>query len=66
MQHLLPPIAEETIRIKIRKHDHYSVLTQEQRSQLTVPLMDTMMVPVTEPNRSPADMVNGIAGIARI
>lgn len=34
--------------------------------QLTVPLMDTMIVPVTEPNRRPADMVNGIAGIARI
>jgi hypothetical protein len=28
--------------------------------------MDTMMVPIKEPKRSPADMVNGMAGIARI
>lgn len=33
--------------------------------QLTVPLMETMTVPVSEPNSSPADIVNGIAGIAR-
>ena len=34
--------------------------------KLTVPLMETIMVPIREPKRRPADMVNGIAGIARI
>lgn len=33
---------------------------------LTVPLIETMIVPTTDPNRSPADMVKGMAGIARI
>ena len=35
-------------------------------SRLTVPLIETIMVPIREPKRRPADMVNGIAGIARI
>lgn len=34
--------------------------------ELTVPLMETMIVPIREPKRSPADIVKGIAGIARI
>jgi hypothetical protein len=32
---------------------------------LTVPLIETIIVPVTLPNNRPADMVNGTAGIAR-
>ena len=32
----------------------------------TVPAIDTRMVPVTVPNSKPADIVKGIAGIARI
>lgn len=36
------------------------------KKQLTVPLIETMIVPVIVPNRRPADMVKGIAGIARI
>jgi hypothetical protein len=31
---------------------------------LTVPLTETIIVPVTLPNNRPADMVKGIAGIA--
>lgn len=34
--------------------------------QLTVPLIETRIVPVMLPKRRPADMVKGIAGIARI
>ncbi len=36
------------------------------KEELTVPLMETIMVPISEPNRTPADNVKGIAGIARI
>jgi hypothetical protein len=31
---------------------------------LTVPLIETTIVPVTLPNNRPADIVNGTAGIA--
>lgn len=34
--------------------------------ELTVPLIETMIVPVTVPKRRPADIVNGMAGIASI
>lgn len=36
------------------------------KKQLTVPLIETMIVPIKDPKRRPADMVNGMAGIARI
>lgn len=42
--------------------DPYS--SMKEYNQLTVPLIETMIVPVTVPNNSPADIVNGIAGIA--
>lgn len=38
----------------------------EPQKHLTVPLRETMMVPIKVPKRRPADMVNGIAGTARI
>lgn len=41
-------------------------LVTYKRNQLTVPLIETRIVPIREPKRRPADMVKGIAGIASI
>jgi len=36
------------------------------KNKLTVPLIETMIVPMSGPKRRPADIVNGRAGMASI